>query len=365
MLYAKTKRIASLLCVLLLTLACFGCSAPAGSAGKGQIYLYGETHSVPEINQKEFEIWDYYYHEEGMRHLFVEYPYFMAEYLNQWMQAEDDAILDQIYQDIEGTQGHSQTTLDFLHSIKENCPETVFHGTDVGHCYWSMGQRYLSELEAAGQQDSEQYRLARENIEQGETYYGVGYNKGEHDNVYRENTMAENFRRAYDALPEGTSIMGIYGNAHVGIYDKDYSTGTVPCMAGQLRETYGDDLHTLNLGFADDSHTLDLGFVEDVAAIGTTETVTLNGKEYTAVNLGASKGMQFWQVLDAYEDVKDLPKTVHSFRCTNYPCSVEEGEVFIIDTTLQDGTVERRYYRADGPKLQARTPVTVGFTVEE
>ena len=74
MLYAKTKRIASLLCVLLLTLTCFGCSAPAGSAGKGQIYLYGEIHSVPETNQKEFEIWDYYYHEEGMRHLFVEYP---------------------------------------------------------------------------------------------------------------------------------------------------------------------------------------------------------------------------------------------------------------------------------------------------
>ena len=95
-----------------------------------------------------------------------------------------------------------------------------------------------------------------------------------------------------------------------------------------------------------------------------TINVTLNGKEYTAVNLGASQGMQFWQVLDAYEDVKDLPKTVHSFRCANYPCSVENGEVFIIDTTLQDGTVERRYYRADDLE-QARTPVTVGFTVEE
>ena len=353
MLYAKTKKFAGLLCVLLLALACFGCSAPAGSAGKGQIYLYGELHSVPETNQKEFEIWDYYYHEEGMRHLFVEYPYFMAEYLNQWMQAEDDVILDQIFQDIEGTQGHAQTTLDFLHSIKENCPETVFHGTDVGHCYWSMGQRYLSELEAAGQQDSEQYRLAQENIEQGETYYGVGYNKGEHDNVYRENTMAENFRRAYAALPEGTSIMGIYGDAHVWVYEKDYSTGTVPSMAGQLRETYGDDLHTLDLSFAD-----------DVSAVGATETVTLNGKEYTAVNLGASQGMQFWQVLDAYEDVKDLPRALHNFRCDAYPCSVENGEVFLIDTTLQDGTVERRCYRADDPE-QARTPVTVGFTAEE
>lgn len=353
MLYAKTKRIAGLLCVLLLALACFGCSAPAGSAGKGQIYLYGEIHSVPEINQKEFEIWDYYYHEEGMRHLFVEYPYFKAEYLNQWMQAEDDAILDQVFQNTEGTAGHSQTTLDFLHSIKENCPETVFHGTDVGHQYWSTGQQYLAGLEAAGQQDSEQYRLAQENIEQGKTFYCGDYTKGESDDVYRENAMAENFRRAYDALPEGTSIMGIYGAAHVGVYDKDSRTGTVPSMAGQLRETYGDDLHTLDLSFAD-----------DVSAVGATETVTLNGKEYTAVNLGASQGMQFWQVLDAYEDVKDLPRALHNFRCDAYPCSVENGEVFLIDTTLQDGTVERRCYRADDPE-QARTPVTVGFTAEE
>ena len=150
MLYAKTKRMASLLCVLLLVLACFGCSAPAGGTEKGQIYLYGELHSVPEINQKEFEIWDYYYHEEGMRHLFVEYPYFMAEYLNQWMQAEDDAILDQIYQDIEGTQGHAQATLDFLHSIKENCPETVFHGTDEETLSRGIGHLYGSSLPVGG-----------------------------------------------------------------------------------------------------------------------------------------------------------------------------------------------------------------------
>ena len=69
-------------------------------------------------------------------------------------------------------------------------------------------------------------------------------------------------------------------------------------------------------------------------------------------------------MLDAYEDVKDLPRALHNFRCDAYPCSVENGEVFLIDTTLQDGTVERRYYRADDPE-QARTPVTVGFTAEE
>lgn len=38
--------------------------------------------------------------------------------------------------------------------------------------------------------------------------------------------------------------------------------------------------------------------------------------------------------------------------------------MFRIDTTLQDGTVDRRYYRADDLE-QGRTPVTAGFTVEE
>lgn len=38
--------------------------------------------------------------------------------------------------------------------------------------------------------------------------------------------------------------------------------------------------------------------------------------------------------------------------------------MFRIDTTLQDGTVDRRYYRADDPE-QGRTLVTAGFTVEE
>ena len=47
---------------------------------KGQIYLYGESHGVERILNKELERWQGYYNDDGMRHLFVEYPYYTAEF---------------------------------------------------------------------------------------------------------------------------------------------------------------------------------------------------------------------------------------------------------------------------------------------
>ena len=46
----------------------------------GQIYLFGEEHGVEKILNKEVEIWNDYYHNQNMRHLFVELPYYTAEY---------------------------------------------------------------------------------------------------------------------------------------------------------------------------------------------------------------------------------------------------------------------------------------------
>ena len=99
----------------------------------GQIYLYGEEHASEVMLEEEFELWNTYYHDNGMRDLFVELPYYSAEFLNLWMKSENDDILEQLYQDWEGTAVHSQVVLDFYKRIKSECPETVFHGTDVGH----------------------------------------------------------------------------------------------------------------------------------------------------------------------------------------------------------------------------------------
>ena len=65
-----------------------------GAVQTGQIFLYGEEHASKEILQKEFELWNTYYSDNGMRNLFVELPYYSAEFLNLWMQSDSDGILE-------------------------------------------------------------------------------------------------------------------------------------------------------------------------------------------------------------------------------------------------------------------------------
>lgn len=108
-----------------------------------------------------------------MRDLFVEFPYTDAQFLNLWMQADDDELLDLQFKDWGGTEGGTEVEKNFLKQIKEQYPETVFHGTDVGHTWESTGPRYLAYLEANGQKDSEEYRRAQENMEQGKRYYEI------------------------------------------------------------------------------------------------------------------------------------------------------------------------------------------------
>lgn len=219
-----------------------------GGKQAGQIYLYGEGHSNEECLEEELRLWNQYYHEDDMRHLFVEFPYYTAEFMNLWMQAEDDAILDELFQDSEGTAGNSPQAKAFYQQIKATCPETVFHGTDVGHQYFSTGKRYLEYLEEQGQQDSEKYALAQENMEQGRCFY----EDHEVNNIeaweYRENKMVENFFREYDTV-NGAGVMGIYGGAHADLDGMALSavngstSTTTPCMANQLHEKFGDALH--------------------------------------------------------------------------------------------------------------------------
>ena len=57
--------------------------------------------------------------------------------------------------------------------------------------------------------------------------------------------MAQNFMQAYDALDSAT-IMGIYGSAHTDINSLDFS-GTIPWMANQLMNHYGDIIYSEKL----------------------------------------------------------------------------------------------------------------------
>jgi len=321
----------------------------------GQMYLYGEQHDVENILKKELELWSSYYHKDGIRDLFVELPYYTAGYLNLWMQSDSDDILDLLYQDWAGTAMQSQEIIDFYKQIKSECPETVFHGTDVGHQYDTTGTRYLEYLTSIGQKESEAYRLSQENIEQGRYYY-------EHsDHVYRENKMVENFIREMEGL-DGASIMGIYGSAHIGIEAMDYATNSVPCMANQLHKKYGDALHTEDLTSFALNHE---AYRVDTIEIGEKQYTALYwGKVDLSAVLPDYQYREFWQVENAYDDFKGNPTTGNVLPYNNYPMEIETGQIFIIEYTKADGSVIREYHRSDGNTWQGSV-VTEEFLITE
>lgn len=346
--------------LMLLTLAaCSGKTASGNitaspSHALGQIYLYGEAHSVSKIQDKEFALWEDDYHNKNMRHLFIEMPYYTAEFLNVWMKSDSDVILEDIYEDWKGTQAYNPNVKEFFKKIKKACPETIFHGTDVGHQYETTGVRYLKYLEDNKLEGSKQYSLAQEDIKQGEYYYG------HQDEVYRENKMAENFIREFDILSD-KDVMGIYGEAHAGLDAMDYSTKSVPCMANQLKAHYGDAIHSEDLSW----------LAKDIKP-DRTDIIKINQKDYKASHFGKEDmtainkeyvSREFWRLENAYDDFKNNPKTLDVLPYNNYPMLIEKGQVFAIDYTKADGSVIRMYYRSDGDVWNGQ-PSTSGFKIK-
>lgn len=352
----RTAALSISLAFLMLLGGCSSTSQPSSSSDEGaltgQIYLYGELHAEPAILNYELERWEEYY-SDGMRHLFIEMPYYTGEFLNLWMQAEDDTILEEIYEDWTGSLSHNPEVKEFYQSIKQNCPETVFHGTDVGHQYWSTGQRYLDYLTAEGLQDSENYRLAQENIEQAQQFYR------ESDDVYRENKMAENFIREFESL-NGQSVMGIYGGAHTDLEAPDL-TGTVPCMGNQLQQKYGENVYSESL--VDLAKVTDPEYTIDIAIGPRQYTVSYFGAENLTGVIDGFTNREFWRVEDVYSDWEQAPRTGDQLPYDNYPMVVEEGEAFWIHYTTTDGSTLDLYYIADGTTFNGR-PSTTGVQPE-
>ena len=182
-----------------------------------KIELYGEYHGIKDFYEIEYNLWKERY-DAGQRILFCELPYFSGEFLNEWMKADNDELLDKCFEELKGTLAGNRHHKKFLSKIKKNCPETVFVGTDVGHQYDTTGQRYLEFLRSKGLEDSENYKLAEECIKQGEEYYNSfvdPYNAGDGDSL-RELYMTENFFDAYDRVGR-VKIMGIYGADHTAL----------------------------------------------------------------------------------------------------------------------------------------------------
>jgi len=353
----NTKMIVFFICMVVV-LACM-ISFPKISDNyittkNGQIFLYGEEHGIKNILDKEFQLWEEYYQKDGMRDLFLELPYYTAEFLNLWIQSEEDDILNELYQDWNGTSLYCEEVIEFYQKIKCNCPDTVFHGTDVGHQYDTTGLRYLEFLRANGQEASEKYTLSEEAIEQGKYYY-------EHsDAIYRENKMTENFIREYNKL-NGSSIMGIYGSAHTGLEAMDYLTNTIPCMGNQLKKRYGESVISEDLS----------GLAYNIEPIKT-DQIQIGTQTYNASYFGKAdltsfsteyQYREFWRLENAYDDFKNQATTGNVLPYYNYPMMIETGQIFVIDYTKTDGSVVREYHRSDGHTWQGNL-ATEEFIVE-
>ncbi len=127
-------------------------------------------------------------------------------------------------------------------------------------------------------------------------------------------------------------------------------------MANQLHQKYGDALHTENLA--------------SVAL--RTDTIKIGEKEYTALYFGKAdlsavfpeyQYREFWRLENAYDDFKDNSKTGNVLPYNNYPMEIETGQIFVIDYTKADGSVEREYYRSDGNTWQG-LPATEEFNID-
>ncbi len=253
------------------------------------------------------------------------------------MQASDDTILDEFFTDIQGTDMDSPQSKAFFQRIKATCPETVFHGVDVGHAYATMGKRYLDYLIEHDLADSPQYVLAEQSIQQGQKYYA------DQDHVYREAMLVQNCMREFDML-QNQDIMGIFGSLHIFL-NVPVIDGT-ESMATQLQWRYGDQLSVTDLSFLS----------KELPALRI-DTLLVAGKEYKAFYFGKQDlstmfpdflFREFWKLEDAYADFSQAEVTGDMLPFDNYPMNIELNQIYVIDYTYTDGSVERMVYRFDG-----------------
>lgn len=339
--------IAGYICIC--ALICFIVSRPEKQKNESEstktVYLYGENHAVKYILDYEIELWQKFYNEENMRHLFIENSYSAAQLLNEWMKADDDSILLQLYEDWEGTLIHNQDVIEFFKTIKKTCPETIFHGTDIGHQYNSNGTYYLKQLEEKGLKGSEQYTLTEEGNEQGKAYYNSNSNES-----LREQYMTKNFIRELDSLPENEKIMGIYGSDHINYYSKYAENNTI--MYEQLQKHYKKE----NINFIVEDLTKIPPSDKYFKSIPTSE-ININNKTYTGSYFGEQdisfflkdyKCRKYYRIENSYEDFKDCNKTGEVLPQSNYPVKINKGDVFMIEYYLKDGSSYKTYLRCDG-----------------
>ena len=99
------------------------------------------------------------------------------------------------------------------------------------------------------------------------------------------------------------------------------------------------------------------------------ETIEVNGTVYSATYYGYQdtrsfsdeyQYLQYYCLENAYDDFKDAPTMPNFIPYNSYPKEVEVGQVFVVDCTTYEGTIERKFLRSDG-KYWNDMPITQEF----
>ena len=303
----------------------------------GKIYLYGEFHGQKKILDEELELWQNYYHQEGMRHLFLEDPYFKAQLLNIWLQEDSDEILEEII----GSNFDLDAVHNFFRAIKETCPDTVFHGVDVsGYKSTHAGYIYRDYLETNNLSDSELYKLNEKAIED-----VIHYTKTS-DGAFREQRMYENFIREFNQLDE--SVMAIFGNAHVSNDQVTMESQTYTSLAKLLSDHIDNRVVRTDLSYALLNDLLEEAISYDEMIIGDkTYQVAFYGRnEFTGSDMILS--YDYYRVIDAFDDFKDnhqLDTVIYPY---HYPMKLSDQEVYLTVAHLKDKTTMNYYAITNG-----------------
>ena len=324
--------------------------------GAGLIFLYGEFHNNAAMTNKQFERWYYYYHNHGMRHMIMEACYAVAGLLNIWMQRDSDEILHMLFDEPERRTGRDfSVSRQIMFRFKNYTPETVFHGMDIPFDPETITQYFLRHLREEGLEGSEQYLRVLENLEQRERVFAgfeTGFNQG-----LRADIMAQNFVPLFDAL-EGESVMSLFwGDAHVQFgYYGQWFTGANwrdagATVASQLKEIYGDGLHTTSLPALLDSPR------------GLPLRIEIAGQSYSAEYF-YKEDMEFWRIVNAWADFAANELTGHVLLHSDFPAHVRPGDVFKIVAAMPDGQRATHFFRTYEGFIWDGAPAMVEFLIE-
>ena len=315
------------------------------------IHLYGEVHGLDAHFIHHFYRWKYYYTYHGMRHLFIEMPFYHSFLLNLWMEEEDDKILQFLFDDIRGQYADTATRWDFYQRIKAELPNTIFHGVDMGIPGGPLAKFMFHEHVL---EDSDEFNIIQDNIMITQFFY----DRFQQSLAFRSVVMSRNFATLFNRL-NNESVMGIFGAAHVEFGEYYYFVGGGTTLASLLAEKFGyDNIHSTNL--------LYLPGVPDVIEIA--------GIEHSAMFFGGLD-LSYWRVdspsirfafwrLDNPQVFKGFTYTGGAWPTDRMPIRAEIGQVFAIEYTLRDGAANMVILRASGHYINYDVPVISELLIE-